>query len=96
MAQCGCEVHSGRIQRWPHSRSKDASERSSLPQTVPICGSVWAVAIQARDEIRQQEHVGIEGQHPVAAGDRDRLVLGGCEADILFVVNDVAGSLEPL
>ena len=67
---------------------------SSLPQTVPIFGSHLPGIHQRLNEIRQQQHVRIQGQHPVAAGERDGLVLRGGEADVFLVVDDLAAVLE--
>ena len=67
---------------------------SSLPHTVPIFGSILPGVHQRLNEIRQQQHVRIQGQHPVAAGQRDGLVLRRGEADVLLVVDDLAAILE--
>ena len=59
---------------------------SSLPQTVPILRSILPGIHQRLNEIRQQQNVGIQGQHPLAAGERDGLILRGREADVFVVV----------
>ncbi len=49
---------------------------------------------QRLDEIRQQQHVGIEGEHPFAARELDGLILSRGEADIIVVVVDLAAVFE--
>ena len=55
---------------------------SSLPHTVPILRIDLPGVHQRLNEIRQQQHVGIQRQHPLAAGERDRLILRRREADV--------------
>src|SRR5574340_72327 len=50
-------------------------------------------AHQPGNEIRQEQHVRIQGQDPIAAGERDGLVLGAGEADVLLVVDNAASRL---
>ena len=51
---------------------------------------------QAVDEVRQQQHVRVEREHPISARERDRLVLRGGESDVLLVVDHDAAILEAL
>ena len=51
---------------------------------------------QAVDEVRQQQHVRIEREHPISAREGDRLVLRGGESDVLLVVDHDAAILEAL
>ena len=67
---------------------------SSLPQTVPTFGSSCARVHQRLNEIRQQQHVGIQRQNPLAAGERDGLILRGGETDVLFVVERSGSGLR--
>ena len=67
---------------------------SSLPQTVPILRIELPGIHQRLNEIRQQQHVGIQRQHPIAAGQRDGLILRRREADVFVVVDDLAAVFE--
>src|ERR1700722_7948031 len=47
-------------------------------------------------EIRQQQDIGVECQHPLAAGEADGLVLCGGETDVFVVVMNLAALAELL
>ena len=51
---------------------------------------------QRLDEIRQQQHVRIQRQHPLAAAHPDGLILRRREADVLLVVDHLAAVFELL
>ena len=51
-------------------------------------GMVFAGGDKPGHEVRAEQYIGIEAQHPLAARGTNRLVLSGGEADVLFVVDD--------
>ena len=48
------------------------------------------------NEIRQQQYVRIESQHPGAGAGADGLILRGGESNVLVVIDDLAAILELL
>ncbi len=61
---------------------------------MPILRIELAGVHQRLNEIRQQQDVGIQGEHPIAVREPDGLVLRRREADILLVVVDLAAVFE--
>ena len=94
VAQHGVEVDSGGIH---HGLLGDLEVRRHGQQLAAhrADGGIELAGIHQRlDEIGQQQHVGIQRQHPIAARKLDGLVLRGREPDVLFVVIDLAAVFE--
>ena len=94
VAQHGVEVDAGGIDHGLFGDLEVGTHGQQLAADRADVGIELSGIHQRLNEIGKQQHIGIEGKHPIAVGELDGLILRGGEPDVLLVVVDLAAILE--